>query len=371
MNYKAYNEIKLSTLGLGNMRLPLVNPDDPKSPIDYKGAHEIIDYAMANGINYYDTAWVYNDGDSEKCLGEGIKKYPRDSYYLATKYNIGAGVPYEEVFEEQLSRLHTDHIDFYLIHCILDGNVDDYLSNGCIEYFLEQKAKGRIRYLGFSSHAGLEALTKFADYRQWDFGQLQINYMDWQYGTAAEEYKILTERNIPVIVMEPVRGGALASLNAEAQAVLREAHPDWSDAEWAFRFVQSLDNVKVILSGMSNMEQISENIRVFSGDEGLTEADKESLMKACEIYRNRFRVPCTACCYCTSGCPASINIPEIMKIYNTWKTEGEDGIKEALEGVKSEGRPTDCISCGACTSHCPQSIAIPDIMSELGEKFGI
>lgn len=367
MNYKDFKDIKLSTLGMGNMRLPKKDPNDPKSEIDWPKAHEILDYAMANGINYYDTAYVYNGGESERCLGAGMKKFPRESFYFATKFNLRANPDYKAVFEEELERLQTDYIDFYLIHCIMDNNVDDYINSGAIEYFLEQQAKGRIKYLGFSSHASVENLEKFANHHKWDFAQLQINYFDWNYADTKKEYQVLADRNIPIVVMEPVRGGKLAALTPEAESILKEAHPDWSIASWALRFVQSLPQVQVILSGMSNMEQIIDNVKTFSGESGLIEKDMETLMKACDVFHKALVVPCTGCRYCTDDCPMQINIPEYLKAYNAYKVEGKGTALKMMESIQSEGKPSDCVQCYACTGHCPQNIQIPVYLKELAE----
>lgn len=367
MNYKPFQNIQLSKLGMGNMRLPSTNPADPGAPIDWPAAHEIIDYAIKNGINYFDTAYVYNGGESEKCLGAALQKYPRDSYYIATKFHVGANPDYKAVFEEQLERLQVDYIDFYLIHCLMDSNADTYLTNGCIDYFLDLKAKGKIKYLGFSSHAGLAALEKFADHHAWDFAQLQINYFDWSYGDTAKEYQILEDRNIPIVVMEPVRGGRLAKLTPDAEKLLNDAHPDWSIASWALRFVNSLPQVQVILSGMSTMDQIIDNVNTFSKESAFTEKDREVLMNACDLFRSQVRVPCTACRYCCADCPMQINIPEFMSLYNTFKVDGAWGLKEKAAAIESDGKPADCIGCGACMGHCPQNIDIPSIMKELSE----
>lgn len=369
MIYKAFQDITLSRLGMGNMRLPALHPGDPKSPIDWPAAHEILDYAMASGINYYDTAYVYQGGESERCVGEGMKKYDRSSFYFATKYNVRANPNYEEVFATQLERMQTDYIDFYLIHCLMDSNVDDYLNNGCIDFFLQKKAEGKIKYLGFSSHASPATLERFANHHAWDFAQLQINYFDWNYRTTQEEYRILDERNIPIMVMEPVRGGRLASLTPDAEKILKDAHPDWSIASWALRFVRTLPRVQVILSGMSNMDQIKDNVATFSDEAELSQADLDTLMKACDLFHSSLQVPCTGCRYCCDDCPMQINIPEYLKVYNAWKI-GEGGIRQDLAEVESQGKFTDCVGCGACTGHCPQSIDVPAIMAELKEKFG-
>lgn len=369
MLYKDFRDIKLSRLGMGNMRLPSLNPGDPRSPIDWPAAHAILDRAMAEGITYYDTAYVYNNGESERCVGEGMKKYPRDSFFLATKYHVGANPDYKAVFAEQLERLQTDHIDFYLIHCVMDSNADTYLTNGSIEYFLEQKALGKIRYLGFSSHSSPATLEKFASHHAWDFAQIQLNYFDWNYSSTMEEYKILDSKNIPIMVMEPVRGGRLATLTPDAEALLKTAHPDWSIASWALRFVRSLPRVQVILSGMSSLDQMNDNLATFSDPAELSEEDLATLMKACDLFHSQLVVPCTGCRYCCDDCPMQINIPEYLKIYNAYKV-GEFGIKGRLQEVSSEGKFTDCVGCGACTGHCPQSIDVPAIMAELKEKFG-
>ena len=367
MEYKPFQNIQLSRLGMGNMRLPTRGPG-MNAPIDYEKAHEIIDYGMAHGITYYDTAYVYHGGDSERCLGQALKKYPRDSFYVATKFNYQANPDYKAVFEEQLERLGMDCIDFYLIHAVMDGNIDDYLGCGCIDYFLEQKKLGRIKYLGFSSHASVSQLTRFADHHQWDFAQLQLNYFDWNYADTKQEYQVLADRGIPTVVMEPVRGGRLAQLTPDAEALLKAAHPDWSMASWALRFVRTLPNVQVILSGMSTLDQIVDNVRTFEDPEPLSQADLDLLMKACDLFHSQLQVPCTACRYCTPDCPMEINIPAYLKVYNDYKVNGMMALRGA-EQVESVGKPADCIGCGSCTSHCPQNIRVPEIMPELAEAL--
>ncbi len=367
MIYKKFKDIELSTLGMGNMRLPAVDPKDPHSPIDWPKAHEIIDYAYSHGVNYFDTAYVYNNGESEKCLGECMKKYPRDSFYIATKFNYGANPDYKEVFETQLERLQTDYIDFYLLHCLLDGNIDNYLNCGCIDYFLDLQKQGKIKYLGFSSHAGVDTLERFASHHQWDFAQIQLNYFDWNYAETAKEYQILADHGIPTMVMEPVRGGRLAKLNDEAEALLKAAHPDWSTASWALRFANHLDNTQVILSGMSDMDQVIDNVNTFSDGCQWTSDDEKVVMAACDSFHSHLVVPCTACRYCTETCPSQINIPEFMKAFNAYKTEGRGPAKRIISQIETTGTPADCITCGQCTQHCPQGIDIPGIMAQLAE----
>ena len=364
MEYKALRDLKLSRLGFGNMRLP-----EEGGRIDRVKAKEMIDLAMAGGVNYYDTAWVYHGGDSETFLGEALKDYARDSFYVATKFNISADPDYRKVFARQLEKLKTDYIDFYLIHCIMDNNIHPYVDDGAVDYFLEQQRKGRVRYLGFSCHSSVESLRWFADHHQWDFAQLQLNYYDWLYSATPEEYHILEERNIPIMVMEPVRGGKLAKLTPEAEAILREAHPEWSIPSWGFRFVRNLPMVQTILSGMSTLEQVEDNLKTFADDSLFTETDRNQLFRACEIFHKQIRIPCTACRYCCDDCPMQINIPEFLRVYNQYKVDGDWGIKEKFAAVSSEGTPADCVACGACMDHCPQNIQIPDLMGEMSEKF--
>lgn len=367
MQYKKFKDgIELSRLGMGNMRLP-TKEDEPNAPIDYERAEKIISYAMANGVNYYDTAYVYHNGESEKFLGKAMKKYGRKSYYLATKFFILANPDYKSVFEEQLKKLDTDYIDFYLIHGIFDHTAEKYIESGCIEYFAEQKKKGRIKYLGFSSHSSPDVLKKFADLRKWDFAQLQINYYDWVNGTSKQEYEILTERNIPIMVMEPVRGGKLAKPVASVEEKLNSENKNWSAASWALRWVRQLENVYVILSGMSSMEQITDNINTFSDDKIFGERENNILIESAKKIKNALSVPCTSCRYCCDDCPKGIEIPKILSIYNKMKLDGVWRISDMINALPENKRPADCIGCGACQGHCPQSIAIPDIMKKLSE----
>ncbi len=364
MNYKPFHDIRLSALGMGAMRLPMKDQDH----IDYEKAHAILDLAYANGINYYDTAYVYQGGDSERCLGQWMKKYPRDSFYVASKFHVGSNPDYEAVFEEQLQRLQTNHIDFYLLHCVMAGNIDDYLNSGAIAYFQKQKELGRITYLGFSSHADPDTLTRFVEHCHWDFTQIQFNYFDWLFSTTAQEYAVLESHKIPIMVMEPVRGGRLAQLTPEVEQMLQGAHPDWTMASWALRFVQSFPQVQVILSGMSDLGQMQDNLATFSGELGLSEKDKALLLEAGRRFRSQVQVPCTECRYCTPECPMGIQIPAYLKVYNSYKVNGKGALR-GLQKVESQGKPTDCVACGACMGHCPQSIGIPDIMAELAKHM--
>ena len=364
MIYRKFKGIKLSRLGMGNMRLPSLGEDKWNSPIDYPESHRMIDAAIKGGVNYFDTAYVYQNGDSERCVGQAMKRYPRSSFYLATKFNIRANPDYRAVFAEQLERLQTDHIDFYLLHCLLDSNIDDYLNCGCIEFFEQMKKEGKITYFGFSSHASTETLRRFADAHKWDFAQIQMNYLDWEFSTAEEEYNILTERNIPVIVMESVRGGRLSSLTPELDAKLLAAQPGRSVSSWAFRWLMTHENVLVMLSGMSTMEQVEDNLKTFGSDCALTKEQSAFLIDVAHEFKKGFSVPCTACKYCTPNCPMQLDIPALLKVYNEYKYERRWS-KGSLSGFEEDKLPSCCIGCGSCSEHCPQGIDIPGYMKKL------
>lgn len=365
MIYKNFMNIQLSRLGMGVMRLPVVG-DDPNGAIDYEKAQEIIDYAMNHGINYYDTAYVYHNGESESFLGKAMVKYQRSSYYLATKFNIDANPDYRTVFEEQLRNLNTDYIDFYLLHGLVESNIDRYLESGCIEYFEEQQKMGRIKYLGFSSHAASAALQRVADYRKWDFAQIQMNYIDWEFSTTKEEYELLMERKIPIMVMEPVRGGRLADLGEELNSRLRKEKPEWSIPSWAFRWLKGKEGIFVCLSGMSALSQIQDNVSVFDAEEALTEKQTEMLKDVANELKKSMSVPCTGCRYCCSECPKGLEIPQLLEAYNMYKYVGWWKGNE-LDGITEGKRPSACLGCGKCLKHCPQKIEIPTLLAKLKE----
>ena len=277
MRYERFNDkVKLSKLGLGAMRLPQTEPGFA-GPVDEPKAQELIDYCMAHGVNYYDTAYIYHSGRSEVILGRALSGYPRDSFYLADKFNVQANPDFKAQFEEQLIRLQTEYIDFYLLHGITDLTAGDYESCGCIPYFQDQKRIGKIKYLGFSFHGTPDCLRKLLAYDCWDFAQIQLNYYDWYQGTAKQQYEILRERGIPVMVMEPVHGGMLADLPEECLPYL--PGKDASPAAWALRFVMNLPGVAVVLSGMSDLQQTEENVKTASQKDRMTAEEMAELLK--------------------------------------------------------------------------------------------
>ncbi len=377
MIYRDFQDIKLSGLGLGMMRLPTVDGNDAK--VDEKAAEELVDYAYKNGINYYDTAWGYHNGNSELVTGKLLSKYPRESYYLASKFPgyDDENLPrVKEIFERQLEKCRTPYFDFYLFHNVYEGNVDGYLDKkyGIFDYLLEQKKNGRIKHLGFSAHGSIDIIKKFLDaYGEYmEFCQLQINYMDWHFQSADEKVKLLNDAGIPIWVMEPVRGGKLATASDRMKTELLKMRPDETVPAWAFRFIQSIPGVKMTLSGMSNMEQIKSNIETWSEDKPLTKEEFDKIVTLIDDETYRGGLPCTACHYCTSHCPKELPIPELISLYNEHKLSGGGFLAPmAVETMDENKRPSKCIGCKSCEQVCPQQIKISDMMKEFSEMIGM
>ncbi len=361
-------DVKVSLLGMGCMRLPKADPE--KEDIDYEKAQEIIDYAYANGVNYFDTAYGYHGGQSELFVGQALKKYPRESFFLASKMPIWCVKEkgdVERIFNEQLQRCQTDYFDFYLFHSQNAANFQKCQEFGVYEFLSQMKAEGKIRRLGFSFHDTPEVLRHICDTYPWDFAQIQLNYLDWEMQDAKTQYQILNDREIPVIVMEPVRGGALASPCEAADILFREERPDKSVASWAIRFAASLPGVLTVLSGMSNMEQVRDNVDTMTRFEPLTDREREVIDEALEAYRKKDTVPCTGCRYCMD-CPFGVDIPKMFSLYNHYvlDRDGEDYL-EAYEAQPESQRADQCQACGACMEKCPQHIRIPDQMVTIRE----
>ncbi len=345
------------------MRLPLTTDGS----IDQTLFEQMLARAMDCGVNYYDTAFPYHGGMSEVAAGHALSAYPRNAYYLASKY---PGHQYAdhydpaEIFELQLKKCGVQYFDFYLLHNVTESCLNVYTDPrwGILDYFKAQKAAGRIRHLGFSSHGEYETLRAFLDYAgdSMEFCQIQLNYLDWTLQKAKARYDLLTERGLPVWVMEPVRGGKLANLKPDLQSRLDALRPGQSAASWAFRWLQGLDNVSMVLSGMSNMEQLEDNIRTFSTNQPLSQVDMTALSQiAAELQT---MIPCTGCRYCCDGCPAQINIPVLLNSLNDARFGANFTVAMRLETL--DHLPTECIGCGACTSACPQHIDVPSLMSE-------
>ena len=356
----------LPLLGFGCMRLPRLSPDQPA--IDANTAAKMVDMAMRAGCNYFDTAYMYHNGLSERFLGEALKKYPRDSYYLTDKMPVWyAQTPgdLEKIFNEQLERCQTGYFDFYMLHSLDENNWSTAQKLRACEFLEGKKREGKIRKLGFSFHDKPELLRKIVAARPWDFAQIQLNYLDWELYRSREQYEILTEAGIPVVVMEPLRGGALATLSPDSAAILKKADPQASCAAWALRYVGSLPNVLCILSGMTLPEHVEDNLRTFSPFKPLTDNERQVLNEALTAYRKRLAIPCTACRYCMP-CPVGVEIPKIFGLYNQYKISGNRWLfKNNYNAIDEDSRASACVDCRRCTKHCPQKIDIPKFMRQI------
>jgi len=357
--------VMLPLLGFGGMRLPR-RKGSPE--IDVGEVRRMVARAFEGGCNYFDTAFMYHGGRSERCFGEVLRDYPRDSYFLADKMPVWMAKSADDVrriFEEQLSRCRTEYFDCYLIHSLDAGKWRRAKEFKVYEFLSEMKKQGKIRHLGFSFHDSPEVLQEIAAERQWDFAQIQLNYLDWELYRSREQYEILTKAGIPVIVMEPLRGGALANLSPEATAVLKNAAPDASNASWAFRYAGSLPNVVCILSGMTRMEHLEENLRTFSPLVPLTDPERATLDLALAAYRKQLAVPCTSCRYCMP-CPVGVEIPKIFAFYNQYKLSNRAGkFREQYNSLPEGSRADACVACGACAKVCPQKIHIPEELAKI------
>lgn len=358
MIYRNFKDKKLSALGFGTMRLPLI---EGSKTIDQEAVQKMTDLAMAAGVNYYDTAWPYHDGNSETSIAKALAKFPRDSYYIADKYpghQIAETYAPADIFEKQLVKLGTDHIDFYLLHNVYEKSYEVYNDPkwGIVDYFIEQRRLGRIRHLGFSCHAELPTLTEFLDRYgdEMEFCQIQLNYLDWTLQNAKAKYELLSSRGIPVWVMEPLRGGLLAR------------QPDATAAQ-AFRWLQSLPNVTVVLSGMSSVTQMEDNLKTYEAEDPISSEDVDRLMAVAERLKNS--IPCTACRYCCSQCPQELDIPRLIASYNDLKVVTSLAPLMMVESLPEDKRPSACLGCGACAQMCPQNIDIPSVMADFASRL--
>lgn len=376
MIYREFQGEKLSALGMGAMRLPVVDGDDAR--IDEAAAAAMVDYAMAHGVNYYDTAWGYHNGNSELVMGRALARYPRESYFLADKfpgYDLSNMDKVESIFEKQLEKCGVEYFDFYLFHNVCEMNIDAYLDPkyGIFDYLTAQKKAGRIRHLGFSAHGSYAVMKRFLEAygSEMEFCQIQLNYLDWKFQGAKEKVELLQEYNIPVWVMEPLRGGKLASLAPADEEKLQALRPQEGIPAWAFRFLQSIPAVTVTLSGMSNMEQMQENIRTYETEQPLDENEMQTLLGIADAMVGKIALPCTACHYCVSHCPQGLDIPNLLALYNEHCfTDGGFIAPMALSAVPEDKRPNSCIGCRSCEAVCPQQIRISEAMADFARKLG-
>ena len=376
MIYREFQDLRLSALGMGAMRLPVLDGNDAR--IDEEQTFRMVDAAMAGGVNYYDTAWGYHDGHSELVLGKALARYPRDSFYLADKfpgYDLSNFGKVEAIFEEQLRKCGVDHFDFYLFHNVCELNIEQYLDEGkyhTYSYLLAQKRSGRIRHLGFSAHGSVEVIRRFLEAygKDMEFCQLQLNWLDWEFQGGKEKAALLQEWNIPIWVMEPLRGGKLAALPEEDAAMLRTFRPSESVPGWAFRFLQGIPGVTVILSGMSDEAQMADNLRTFETDEPLKAEEASALLALASKMTKRTALPCTACRYCTSHCPQGLNIPWLLELYNEHVFTGGGFLAPmALMSLPEDKKPSACIGCRSCEQVCPQQIKISEALKDFCGKL--
>ncbi len=361
----------MKKLGFGTMRLPLKDAND-KTSIDQKLFNQMVDVFMEAGFRYFDTAYLYHDEMSEVALRKAlVERYPRESFLLADKMPtviVKASEDYERFFATQLERTGVDYFDYYLMHNMGKDRYAKTIELGGFDFVRKKKEEGKIKQLGFSFHDDAETLERIlTEHPEMDFVQLQINYLDWENEVIQSRkcYEVAVRYGKPVVVMEPVKGGMLANLPEAAAALFQEYHAEGTPASYALRFAASLDNVMMVLSGMSTVEQVSENVRVLDQEASLSGQETELLKRVTEVVNQSVAVPCTACAYCTEVCPKNIAIPGLFGLYNNHKVTGNFSRMYYERTVFDKGKASDCINCRLCVKNCPQHIEIPDVLKEI------
>lgn len=360
----------ISLLGLGTMRLPIF--DEKPEKIDIAQTEEMFDYALKNGINYFDTAYMYHNGESETVTGNILSQYKRDTYNLATK--MPAWMAKDEdgikgIFEDQLKKLKTDYFDYYLCHNLNVSYYPYFKKYKAIEFLMKKKEEGVIKHLGFSFHDTPEVMKQILSDFDWEFGQIQLNYLDWEMQDAKTQYQLLTDKGLPVVIMEPLRGGALATLSPQAVEHLNKTHPDQTPASFALRYAAQLPNVMTVLSGMSNMEQLKQNIDTMKHYVPLSDKEQKDLTAALDIYKENKMIPCTGCRYC-DGCPHGVDIAGLFEINNHYRLGGSTwSYIQEYEAMKPSTHEDNCTNCQKCVEKCPQSLDIPTLLAETGEMI--
>lgn len=357
--------IETSLLGFGCMRFPTTK----EGKIDEPEAERMLDKAIAEGVNYIDTAYPYHGGESELVVGRVLKKYDRNSFYLATKlpcWEVHKTEDIDRLFQEQLDKLQTEYIDFYLMHALNRGSFDDMVKLGCIEKLEQFQREGKIKYLGFSFHDGYDAFEYILNYRDWDFCQIQLNYMDTEEQAGMRGYALAEKKKVPLVIMEPIKGGSLAAFAEDITEIFRKLDDKASVASYALRWVGSLPNVKVILSGMSTMDQVEDNLKTFADFKPLNEQEKKTIDEIVTLINSRVQNGCTGCRYCMP-CPAGVNIPGCFSAWNRyhmyqnynvvrWQWETELGEKQQAK---------NCVQCGKCEQSCPQKLSIREDLKKV------
>ncbi len=371
MIYNDFNGDKLSRLGFGCMRF---KTDPETGEIDQQKVNAMFDLAISQGVNYFDTAYPYLGGKSEIAMAEALKNYPRESYYLADKFpghSLPGPVDNIALFNVSLNKCRTDYFDFYLLHNITEWSVKIYESEEyhIIPDMIRMKEEGKIRHLGFSFHGGPELLEEFLNRHEgvFEFVQIQCNYLDWTLQNAKKKYDIITDRGLGVWIMEPCRGGKLAQLSDANMARLKAFDPQRSAASYAFRFLQGLEQVKMILSGMNEVAQVEDNLNTFASYEPLSPEERQTLLEIAEGMKKG--VPCTGCRYCCAGCPMELDIPFLLECYNDYRYAESLTASQRLDGLAEDKKPASCIACGQCRHACPQGIDVPAALAELSQMY--
>ena len=367
-------------LGFGLMRLPRLDPND-ESSIDMEQLKQMVDSFLAQGFTYFDTAWMYCGGKSEEAAKEAlVSRHPRDSFTLTTKlpsYMLKKEEDREWLFQEQLRRTGAGYFDYYWLHDVNAQSIQNFDRLHCWDFIQEKKKQGLVKHIGFSYHDGPELLDRIlTDHPEIEYVQLQLNYLDWEsLGVQSRKcYEVATKHHRPVIVMEPVKGGTLANVPENLEQMFKSREPDMSVSSWAIRFAASLENVMVVLSGMSNMEQLLDNTGYLKDFRPLSEEEQGLMRVAANIINGNITIPCTGCSYCTVNCPMNIAIPKYFSLYNLdlqevkgkgWTPQGEYYENLTLD----YGKASDCIKCGQCEAMCPQHLHIRDLLEDVAAHF--
>lgn len=365
---RKYRDIEVPLLALGCMRLPMRNGE-----IDQQELDRMVDYCMEHGANYFDTAYMYVDSKSELAIGKSLKRYKREDFILADKspiYKMKTREDVREIFEEQLKKCQVEYFDFYMCHNINKNTVDTYRNVAMYDELVKLKKEGKIKYLGFSFHGTPDILREVVKEHKWDFAQLQINYLDWDVVKAKEQYDIVQAEGIPVIVMEPLRGGGLVNLSDKALAKLKEHYPDTTPASFGLRWAASRKNVVTVLSGMSNLQQVKENIQTFIDYKEMTEDEIKVADEISKIIQSQGEINCTACKYCMEVCPRGINIPAAFALYNQYKvSKSKMSFTMYYDTLSEAEQPDACIKCGLCSKNCPQNLDIPALLTKIADEY--